>query len=132
MREPIVRPASCVDLGAAKPGCRHCAGRGIVAYRTIREERVPVICRCVGRRGGVGPNPVDAAFAPITAALADGTYGQRLAADVHQLPGQQYIAARARIAAHHATPNLPAPLRAALAEALAALPEEAPNGHAPH
>lgn len=130
MRDPIVRPASCVDLGAAKPGCRHCGGRGIVAYRTIQEERVPVICRCVGRRGGIGANPVDAALIPIAAALADGTYGAKLAADVRRLPPEQYTPARARIAAHHATPDLPDPLRAALAEALAALPEEAPDGHA--
>jgi hypothetical protein len=121
--DPLVRPASAVDLGCAKPGCRHCGGRGIVAYRTIKEERVPVICRCVGRRGGLGPNPVDALLGPIAAALRDGTYGQKLAADVRRLPLDEQPAARAKIAAHAATPALPDPLRRALAEALAALEE---------
>lgn len=124
--DPIVRPAGSVDLSAAKPGCRHCGGRGIVAYRTIHDERVPIICRCVGRRGGVHATPLDNAMAPIVAALQDGTYGAKLAADVRRLPPAEYAAARAKIAAHAAHETLPHNLRAALAEALAALPEEAP------
>lgn len=69
-------------------------------------------------------------MAPILAALQDGTYGQKLAADVRQLPKDQYAVARAKIAAHQANEQLPPNLRAALGESLAVLPEEAPHGHA--
>lgn len=128
--DPAARPSAPVGMSGPKPGCRHCAGRGIVAYRTIREDRVPILCRCMARRGA--PAMEDQVMAPIVAAILDGTYGQKLSADVRRLPGAQYAAARAKIAAHHANETLPPNLRAALADALAALPEEAPDGHAAH
>jgi len=56
---PPVVLSEDVDLSRAKPGHNRCNGTGIVGYQTINtaegEVRVPVICRCVSRRGGVKP-----------------------------------------------------------------------------
>jgi hypothetical protein len=54
---PRYRLPSSVDLTKAKKNCKRCWGRGINGY-TSREtpdgtERVPIICRCVSRNGGV-------------------------------------------------------------------------------
>ena len=118
---PIVRPASDVDISCAKPGCRHCGGRGIVAYRTIKEERIPIVCRCVTRRNGLKDNALDRTLGRITRAIADGTYGTQLAAEVRSLPADQIQAATERIERHYRTPKMHEPLRVELGKALDAL-----------
>jgi len=57
LRAPPVARAEDVDLSKAKPGHKRCNGTGIVGYKTINtvegEVKIPIICRCVTRRGGV-------------------------------------------------------------------------------
>jgi len=48
-----VRLASDIDLNRAKKSCKRCHGTGIVGERIVEEHRIPIICRCVVRRGGV-------------------------------------------------------------------------------
>jgi hypothetical protein len=52
-----------IDYSKAKPGCKHCGGRGIAGYtrRAVPEgvERVPIVCRCVSKRGGVKEDDFD-------------------------------------------------------------------------
>lgn len=59
--ERRLRSMKDVDLSRAKPGCKRCNGRGITGYKhaTPEElkagapERMPIVCRCVVKRGGV-------------------------------------------------------------------------------
>lgn len=64
MRLPRVRLASDVDLSKAKPSCAGCHGTGIAGHRVLKgddagEVRVPVVCGCVLRRGGVRQDALD-------------------------------------------------------------------------
>lgn len=56
---PPIALADDIDLSKAKPGCSRCHGRGIRGTQIINTAegatRVPVICRCVTRNGGVKP-----------------------------------------------------------------------------
>lgn len=53
-----------VDLAKADPNCKRCLGTGLLGHRVIpgnrgcEPNRIPLVCRCVARRGGVlGPSP---------------------------------------------------------------------------
>ena len=54
-----VRKAEDVDLAKADPGCKRCLGTGLLGIRVIpgnrgcEPNRIPLICRCVARGGGV-------------------------------------------------------------------------------
>lgn len=54
-----VRLAQDVDLSKATKKCKHCHGTGIVGYRVVQEDRIPIICRCVSRAGGVRKDAFD-------------------------------------------------------------------------
>ena len=63
LRLPRVRLTGDVDLSVAEPDCSRCDGRGIAGHRVLGdasdEVRVPVVCGCVVRRGGVRPDALD-------------------------------------------------------------------------
>lgn len=95
---PRFRLASTVDLSKADPRCDRCGGRGILDLRRLDvpgdgPTDVPVICRCVTRRGGLLPDLLDRALAETQKRLDDGTFGDALAADLRALPEEQRVRA---------------------------------------
>ena len=54
---PRVELTENVDLSKAKSGCMRCHGTGIRGAEHVKTatgtERIPIICRCVSRNGGV-------------------------------------------------------------------------------
>jgi len=91
---PRLRLSSTVDLSKAK-GHSRCNGTGICGYRDIENPehpgekiQVPVICRCVSRRGGVQKDAFDKMAQEIQQQVLDGTFGETLAFDVKGLPTQ--------------------------------------------
>lgn len=54
-----VRKASDVDLAKADPSCKRCLGTGLLGTKVIpgnrgcEPNRIPLVCRCVARGGGV-------------------------------------------------------------------------------
>jgi hypothetical protein len=63
LRLPRVRLAGDVDLTVADSTCAACGGQGIAGSRTLSdssgEVRVPVVCGCVIRGGGLRPDALD-------------------------------------------------------------------------
>ena len=63
LRLPRVRLAHDVDLEKADPRCKGCHGTGIAGNRVLQdasgEARVPIVCACVVRRGGVRQDALD-------------------------------------------------------------------------
>lgn len=55
---PRVRLAQQVNLEAHDPDCERCSG-GIRGYEQVGDERVPIVCVCVSRGGGVEPDKFD-------------------------------------------------------------------------
>lgn len=61
--QPMLRVAraDAVDLTKADPSCKRCHGTGLLGTRVIPGNRgceptkIPLVCRCVGRGGGVAP-----------------------------------------------------------------------------
>lgn len=58
------RLASDIDLSVADKDCKRCKGSGIVRYQVVSGSdivsgKVPVICRCVTRNGGVSKDLYD-------------------------------------------------------------------------
>ena len=88
---PRLRLRSKIDFTKASPSCDHCNGTGIVGHREVEDHegnavRAPIVCRCVSRNGGVLPDKLDALLADMNKRLADGSFGETLAADILQLP----------------------------------------------
>jgi hypothetical protein len=52
----LMRYAEDVDLTKAKPSCKRCHGVGITGHLLKDDQRIPVVCRCVVREGGVRPD----------------------------------------------------------------------------
>ena len=63
LRLPRVRLAGDVDLSVAASGCTDCQGEGITGHRVLEDAtgqvRVPVVCGCVVRGGGVRRDALD-------------------------------------------------------------------------
>jgi hypothetical protein len=134
-RAPRVRLAADVDLGKAKKGCRRCGGSGRVGYATIPmpdqpggRARVPVICRCVTRRGGVRKDMLDQIMAEAAEQLDSGAFGARLAQDVAGLPPESRAQAVAALQRDAMNEGKDPRVRAAIREALATLGEGVPEG----
>ncbi len=134
-RAPRVRLAADVDLGQAKHDCRRCHGTGRSGWATIPmpdqpegRARVPVICRCVSRAGGVRRDMLDQIMAEAAEQLDTGVFASRLAADVAGLPpgsrAQACAALRRDLLNPDKDPRVRAAIRAALAELGEAVPEE--------
>lgn len=92
---PRLRLTSTIDLDKAKPGCKHCHGTGVRGHKTIdnpedpgNDMRVPLICRCVTRRGGVAEDALDRIAKQMSEELEGGQFGQTMARDVMNLPGE--------------------------------------------
>lgn len=90
---PRLRAASTVDMSKAKPSCNRCHGTGRVGYRAIDDPehpgqtaRVPVVCRCVTRRGGVKRDILDRMIEQVNEQLHSGAFAKTLAADIRRLP----------------------------------------------
>jgi hypothetical protein len=54
-----VRLATDVDLSLASDDCPRCEGRGVVRFEQAGNQRVPVVCGCVSRNGGVSEDRLD-------------------------------------------------------------------------
>lgn len=89
---PRVRLAKHIDLTKAKPGCKRCGGRGIRGYKTADlgdgegEQRIPIICRCVSRAGGVQPDELDRILAEAKEQIEAGVFHQHLVEDIRRMP----------------------------------------------
>lgn len=62
----LIRAAMArIEASEAKPGCRSCHGKGISGHRVLEdptgEVRVPIVCRCVVRGGGIREGALDRA-----------------------------------------------------------------------
>lgn len=57
--EDCFRAASDVDLTLADAACERCKGVGITGHLLKEDTRIPIVCRCVSRNGGVLPRPLD-------------------------------------------------------------------------
>jgi hypothetical protein len=138
-RAPRVRLAVDVDLKKAKRGCKHCNGTGRSGWATIPmpdqpegRARVPVICRCVTRRGGVRRDMLDKIMTEASEQLVNGAFGARLAQDVAGLPAEARGQAVASLRRDLMNENKGPAVRAAIREALAALGEDLPEEGDPH
>ena len=93
---PRLRTAGSIDLTKAKPGCKRCNGTGKVGYKTIDNPedpkgdqlRVPIICRCVTRRGGVKKDMMDRMLEELDQQLRTGSFSKNLARDIRRLPAE--------------------------------------------
>jgi len=90
---PRLRLATDIDLSRAKQSCTRCHGTGRRGYKTIQdpenpgdEIKVPIICRCVTRRGGVKKDMMDEILEQVQQQLEDGTFAQTVADDIAGLP----------------------------------------------
>lgn len=54
-----VRLAAHVDLSKANPSCKRCHGTGVLHWQTVGEQRIPTVCRCVAKGGGVQKDKLD-------------------------------------------------------------------------
>lgn len=60
-----VKLAADVNTGKADPNCKRCHGTGVIGYKQVpgnracETMRVPIICRCVVRNGGVKQDRFD-------------------------------------------------------------------------
>lgn len=91
---PRVRLAAHIDTTKAKTSCKRCAGRGVVGYRRADlgdgngEQKIPIICRCVSRAGGVKPDELDRILEETAKQVEDGTFHEHLVADFHAMPDE--------------------------------------------
>lgn len=118
---PRLRLTSTIDLSKAKPGCKRCNGNGVVGYKTIpeQEEKVPVICRCVTRRGGVGEDALDKIAKQMASELESGQFADTLAGDVMNLPEEDMrLQAMARLETFAMDKDKPVKSRKAAVDAL--------------
>ncbi len=64
-----VRLEKDVDRSKAGPSCKRCLGTGLLGVKLIpgnrgcEPNRIPIICRCVARNGGVKPDKLDSLLA---------------------------------------------------------------------
>ncbi len=67
---PRVRAFDDVDFSKARPNCKRCKGTGILHYQIVpgTDERIPVICKCLTRNGGLKKDQLDRILArkPLT------------------------------------------------------------------
>lgn len=56
---PRVRLASDVDVSKADKNCERCSGSGFSGFEIAAGERIPIVCRCVSRGGGIKSDRLD-------------------------------------------------------------------------
>ena len=55
---PRVRLATSVDLTKHDPNCERCDG-GVRGHEVVEGEKIPIVCVCVSRGGGVARDKLD-------------------------------------------------------------------------
>lgn len=86
---PRVRLSSNIDLSKAKPGCNRCNGNGITGYKTADlqdgggEQKIPIVCRCVSRNGGVKTDELDRILKQAGEHIDEGVFHEHVVADFH-------------------------------------------------
>jgi hypothetical protein len=138
-RAPRVRLAADVDLKKAKRGCKHCNGTGRSGWATVPmpdqpggRAKVPIICRCVTRRGGVRRDMLDRILTEAAEQLESGAFGARLGQDLASLPPEARGLAVASLRRDLMNKDKDPQVRAAIREALTTLGEELPEEGDPH
>lgn len=85
---PRVRLAKHIDLSKADPDCENCKGSGVAGYKEARlsatenKQKIPIICKCVTRNGGVQEDALDRIAKQIKADIDEGVFAKNLAADI--------------------------------------------------
>ena len=92
-----LRLATAIDLSKARDHKR-CNGTGVCGYKEIDDPenpggkvKVPIICRCISRRGGVKKDAFDKMTAELAQQVASGHFAENLAGDVRRLPAEAMI-----------------------------------------
>jgi hypothetical protein len=123
------RLASSVDLSVAKNHNR-CRGTGIVGYKRTpdpavpgSELLVPIVCRCVVRRGGVKKDMFDRLADKVAKEMLDGTFVENLAADIKALPVDDRIKKVEELRTRISDSNTQVAVAEALAKVLAKMEE---------
>lgn len=95
---PRLRLAGDIDFSKAKKACKGCGGTGIKEQREIPDPEndgqmltVPVVCKCVSRRGGVKQDQLDRILEVSSAQLEDGTFARDMAKDIMSLPAEHQV-----------------------------------------
>lgn len=92
---PRLRLSKHIDLTKANPDCKRCHGKGVIGHKRLRldeidggdgsEERVPIICRCITRRGGVKEDALDQICRQMKKDIDDGVFPRNLANDIKNM-----------------------------------------------
>jgi len=128
---PRLRTAGSVDLSKAKKDCRRCNGTGHAGYRTMDDPtapgetmKVPIICRCVTRNGGVQKDVLDKLMEETQRQLESGTFATTLAKDIRRLPPKHRTRAIEALRRQAADDRKDPTARQAIQDALRALEED--------
>lgn len=126
-----LRLKSTVDLTVAKNHNR-CRGTGIVGYRTMENPeakgqmiKVPIVCQCVVRRGGVKQDAFDKIIDKVSQELSDGSFAQNLAQDVRALEPEDMIRKISELRSRASDPGTAPAVSEAINQALKLIEEEA-------
>jgi hypothetical protein len=126
---PRLRLRDKVDFSKAKPSCGRCHGTGIHGYRTVEDHegntvKAPVVCRCVTRNGGVELDKLDRLLLDMNRRLADGSFGETLAADIMKIPAEARGDALRNVRAQIENPETHQVVREALTRCLDIVAEQ--------
>lgn len=125
-----LRLAKDIDLTTAKNHNR-CNGSGISGYKTMDDPAhpgesltVPIVCRCVTRRGGVKKDAFDRIAGDLERQLNDGTFAVNLASDVMGLPDDARVKKIAELRIDAVDDKKDGVVKAQIAEALKIIDKE--------
>ena len=101
---PRLRLTSDIDIKKIDPDCERCKGSGVVRIEKMDdpsnpgiELKVPVVCRCVPRNGGVEIDMLDRFIKAGAEQLGNGIFAQNLADDILRLPRSAKVNAIAQL-----------------------------------
>lgn len=130
-RAPRLRLATDVDLSKAKPSCKRCNGTGRRGLRTIedpenkgKEVKIPVICRCVTRRGGIKEDQLDGLLKKMKKEMDSGDFPAHMAKDIMSLPMEPRLKAISMLEADVKNKDKPKKTREVTAHALKLIKQE--------
>jgi hypothetical protein len=81
-----IRSVEDFDFSKAKASCRKCNGTGIVGHLNKDGQRIPIVCNCVEKNGGVRADALDKHHARLLQAVKDGTFVARTAKSLSEMP----------------------------------------------
>ncbi len=107
---PRLRLRSKIDFTKAKKNCSRCFGTGINGYKTVEDHegttcRAPIVCQCVSRNGGVEADKLDQIMLECQRSLADGSFGEKMASDILNMPEESRVNARRNVVAQIENPD---------------------------